>query len=305
VGVRSDYWEQIRASGFRLPGDRPLDDLTTELVQMIGDPDPDVRDGIAYPVLATWVEEGVYDDLLAGFGDGVSEGLFTGLGEDGTDSVLRRSFSSLLLAEAVLRDTKTKVVHSDAIFRWGDRAASWFVRERDLRGFVEGRGWAHAVAHGADLIGALARSHHFGKLELTVLLDVVADRLLTPTPYRLSHGEDDRLAFAVMVVLHRNQVGIDVLEPWIERLAAALVAPKIPEGETAPEWPTPMAGNTRAFLRSLHLLLALGVRGQQTPQDLALFGKPPEVRADLLLVLLRVLRGSLPGMAAPPATPTP
>lgn len=305
MGVRSDYWEQIRASGFRLPGDRPLDDLTTELVQMIGDPDPDVRDGIAYPVLATWVEEGVYDDLLAGFGDGVSEGLFTGLGEDVTDSVLRRSFSALLLAEAVLRDTKTKVVHSDAIFRWGDRAASWFVRERDLRGFVEGRGWAHAVAHGADLIGALARSHHFGRLELTVLLDVVADRLLTPTTYRLHHGEDDRLAFAVMVVLHRNQVGIDVLEPWIERLAAALVAPKMDDHETAPEWPTPVAGNTRAFLRSLHLLLALGVRGQQTPQDLALFGKPPEVRADLLLVLLRVLRGSLPGMAAPPATPLP
>ncbi|WP_040421267.1 DUF2785 domain-containing protein [Actinopolymorpha alba] len=300
VGVRSGYWEQVRASGFRLPDDRPLDDLTTELVHMLGDPDHQVRGGIAYPVLAAWISEGVYDDLLAGFGDGVSEGLFTGLGEDGTDTVLRRSFSSLLLAEAILRDHVTRVVHSDAVFRWGDRAASWFVRERDLRGWVDGQGWAHAVGHGADLIGALARSHHFGKLELTVLLDVVADRLLTPTPYRFLHDEDDRLAFAVMAILHRNLLGIDVLEPWIERLATAIVRPTVPNGDPSPEWPTPVAGNTMNFLRALHLQLALGVHGKQTPQDVALFGKPPQVRADLLLVLLRVLRTSQPWLFTTP-----
>ena len=299
MGLRSGYWEQIRASGFRLPDDRPLDDLTTELVHMLGDPDPEVRDGIAYPVLTTWISEGVYDDLLTGFGDGVSEGLFTGLGEDRTDSVLRRSFSAIMLTEAVLRDHVARVVHSDAIFRWGDRAASWFVRERDLRGYIEGRGWAHSVAHGADLIGALARSQHFGKLELTVLLDVVADRLLTPTPYRLYHGEDDRLAFAIMAVLHRNTLGIGVLEPWIERLAAGVRMPAS-NGGVAPEWPTPTASNTAAFLRALHLQLALGVHGQDTPPDMELFAQPPDVRADLLLVLLRVLRSSNPAIFSRP-----
>lgn len=301
MGVRSAYWEQVRASGFRLPDDRPLDDLTTELVHMLGDVDPAIREGTAFPVLAAWLREGVYDDLLSGFGDGVAEGLFTGLGEDGTDSILRRSWSALLLAEAVHRDHVTRVAHSDAIFRWGDRAASWFVRERDLRGFVDGRGWAHAGAHGADLLAALARSHHFGTLELTVLLDVVADRLLAPTAYRFDHHEDDRLALAVMAVLHRNLVGIDVLEPWIERLAAALNRPKVPGTTTpCPQWPTPVAGNTRSFLRALHLQLALGVRGKPTPQDAALFRQPPRVRADLLLVLLRVLRGTEPEVFSSP-----
>lgn len=297
MGVTSGYWERVRASGFRLPEDRPLDDLTTELVRMLGDPDPDVRDGLAYPVLATWIGEGVYDDLLTGFGDGIAEGLFIGLGEDGTDSVLRRSFSALLLAETVLREQVARVVHSDAVFRWGDRAASWLVRERDLRGYVEGRGWAHAIAHGADLVAALARSQHFGKLELTVLLDVVADRLLTPTEYRLTHGEDDRLAFAVMTVLHRNLITIELLEPWVERLAAALVMPERAEGDVAtpgpaPEWPSAVAFNTASFLRELHLQLALGVRGGESTQDADLFRRPPRVRADLLLVLLRVLRRS-------------
>lgn len=294
------YWEQVRANGFRLPKDRPLDDLTTELVSMLGDPDPAIRDGLAYSVLSTWIGEGVYDDLLTGLGDGIAEGLFTGLGEDGTDSVLRRSFSALVLAAAVMRDHAARVVHSDAIFRWGDRAASWLVREKDLRGWVPGQGWVRPLAHGADLIAALARSHHFGKLELTVLLDVVADRLLTPTSYRLVHGEDDRLAFAVTTVLHRDLIGVDVLEPWVERLASALQEPEPGEGDPPQEWPTPVAGNTANFLRELQLQLALGVRGT-TPQDAELFSRPPSVRADLLLVLLRVLRASRPWRySAPP-----
>ncbi|HEY8455735.1 MAG TPA: DUF2785 domain-containing protein [Actinopolymorphaceae bacterium] len=295
MAARATYWEHVRASGFKLPADRPLDVLTAELVQMLGDSDPRIRQGLAYPVLSAWLSEGVYDDLLTGFTDGIAEGLFTGLGEDQTDTVLRRSFSALLLAEAIQRDHVARVVHSDAIFRWGDRAASWFVRERDLRGYIPGKGWAYAAGHGADLIAALARSRFFGKLELTVLLDVVADRLLTPTPYRFVHGEDDRLAFAVMAVLHRNRVGIDVLEPWVERLAAGVVPPaNEPEQEYPPEWPTPSAGNTAAFLRALHLQLALGVQGRDSPPDVELFAKPPEVRADLLLVLLRVLRRTLP-----------
>ena len=42
------------------------------------------------------------------------------------------------------------------MLEWGDAIATWLLRERDLRGFVPGKGWAHAVAHGADALGALA-----------------------------------------------------------------------------------------------------------------------------------------------------
>ena len=60
------YWKQVAASGLAVPQDRPLDDLTAELTRMLGDTDPEARDGTAYPTLATWVERGVYDDLLSG-----------------------------------------------------------------------------------------------------------------------------------------------------------------------------------------------------------------------------------------------
>ena len=221
--MESAFWDRVVADGHKVPVDRPLADLTAELTTMLGSADPYLRDEIAYPTLATWVSEGVYDDLLEGLGDGMTAGLAVGIGEDGTDTVFRRSFSALVLAECIERATTVDTgIAGDTVLRWGDRIAGWLVRERDLRGFVPGKGWAHALAHGADALGVLAQAPSVGRLELTVLLDVLADRLLTPTRARLVHGEDDRLAMATMQILRRDLVGLDVLEPWVARLAEQL-----------------------------------------------------------------------------------
>jgi len=270
--MESTFWEQVMANGLKVPDDRPLNDLTTELTEMLGDPDPRKRDGIAYPTLATWVTEGVYDDLLHGLGDGMAAGLDVGLGSEHSHTVFRRSFSALILAECVGRDNDKQLLPPDTILRWGDRAASWLVRERDLRGFVPGNGWAHAIAHGADLIGTVGQSPSIGRLELTVLLDVFADRLLEPTEYHLVNGEPDRIALATMKILRRNLVGLDVLEPWVARLAQHA----LPAGDDETD-PFLVTGNVQNYLRALHLQLALSPN-------------PPACRADLLLVVIDQLR---------------
>lgn len=275
--MESAFWDRVVAEGHKVPSDRPLADLTSELTAMLGDTDPRRRDGIAYDVLATWVSEGVYDDLLQGLGDGMAAGLMVGIGERGTDTVFRRSFSALILGECVSRDNERHVVPPDTILRWGDRAAGWLVRERDVRGFVPGKGWAHAVAHGADVIAALARSDAVGRLELTVLLDVVADRLLAETD-RLLHGEEDRLAHATMEIVRRDLVDLDVVEPWLARLAER-ARPNF-DGDGTLD-PYAVAGNVQPFLRALHLQLALAPN-------------PPAHRADLLLTLIDRLRQANP-----------
>jgi hypothetical protein len=293
--VSEAYWEAVLASGLRVPVDADLQDLTAELVTWLGDPSSRRRDTLAYPVLATWIAEGVYDDLLVGLGDGICTGLLVGLGHDGDDTVLRRSFSALVLTEILARDNVELLLTADDVMRWGDRATSWYVRERDQRGYVPGRGWVHAVAHGADLVGQLARSRHLAAMEQTALLDVVADRLLAPTSYVWRHGEDERIAYTVMAVVHRGDVGTDVLEPWIRRLGAGIRQPAT--RGSAPEWPTPAAVNTTGFLRALHLQLALGVRAQ-SPVDAHLFAEPPRDRADLMLVVLEQLREASPWLYA-------
>src|SRR6478736_4172277 len=257
--MSGSYWRNVHAEGLAVPSDRPLDELTAELTRMLGDPDPAQRDGNAYPALTTWIERGVYDDLLGGLGDGMATGLLIGIGERDTDTVFRRSFSALVLGGKILE--------------WGDRLTTWLLRERDLRGFVPGKGWAHAVSHGADTIAILARSPHLATPELTVLLDVVADRILLPVDQLFSSGEPDRLAFSTMAVLRRNVVPLRVLEPWIARIAAAAATRSSYDDRD----PYLVGGNAEAFLRALYLQLSLGAR-------------PPQVRSDLLLVVIDALK---------------
>ncbi|UUZ58317.1 DUF2785 domain-containing protein [Nocardioides sp. B-3] len=213
--MATGYWQEILSKGLAVPADRPLDDLTAELTTMLGSPDPELRDGTAYPALSTWIDRGVYDDLLSGLGDGMAAGLAIGLGETGTDTVFRRSFSVLALAECPARDNVKLLVPSGRVFDWGDRVASWFLRRRDTRGYVPGKGWAHAIAHGADAIGIPAQSPYFATNELTVFLDVLADRLLMRDTDLLVAGETDRMAAATMQILRRNVISLKVLEPWI------------------------------------------------------------------------------------------
>jgi hypothetical protein len=274
--MASGFWQQVVADGLQVPTDRSLVEMTEELTRMLGDPDPDVRDGIAFPTIATWIDEGVYDDLLIGLGDGMSHGLVVGLGRVSDDTIFRRSFSALVLTECIDRSTNAGLASAEVVLRWGDQVMGWLSREKDLRDFVPGKGWAHAMAHGADALAALARSPYVGRLELTVVLDVIADRLLDPANTSWISGEDDRLALATMQVLQRNVLGLDVLEPWVVRVAEGARG-----SGNASENPFRVAGNVQAYLRSLHLQLALGA-------------EHPTVRTDLLLVLITHLRRTNP-----------
>jgi hypothetical protein len=287
--VRLSYWERVVADGYRVPHGAALDDLTTDLVKMLGDGDPRVRDDIAYSVLSTWVSEGVYDELLAGLGDGLVLGLRVGLGEDGTDTVLRRSFSAVGLAAVIARDNAVHTLHPTTVLTWADRSVAWFLAERDLRGWVPERGWVHAGAHGADLLGTLAASRYLGSEELRVLLDVIAERLLIPTEHRFAAGEDDRLAFATMSLLHRDLVSVDELESWLDRVAALWADPLTPgERESATRT------NAVAYARALHLQLLLGVTGTPVQDSMAIPAVNPGCRPDLLIALQRSLRSSAP-----------
>ena len=269
------YWQEVQGTGYEVPSDRPLDDLTAELTTMLGSTEPAVRDGTAYPALATWIERGVYDDLLRGLGDGMVAGLEAGIGESGTDSVFRRSFSALILAECLERDNAHHLLPGGKVLEWGDRLATWYLRERDTRGFVPGKGWAHALAHGADAIGVLAGSAHVGGPELGVLLDVLAERILLDRDPLLA-GEPDRMAAAAMRVLRRNVVTMTDLEPWVHRIGAAAGAYG---RRAAGQDPFPAAALPQAFLRALFVQLSLAA-------------DPPGVRPDLLLVVIDALRAT-------------
>jgi Protein of unknown function (DUF2785) len=284
------FWQHVLDTDMAVPHERPLNELTAELVAMLGSSNPVERDEIAYPVLATWIGEGVYDDLLISFGDSLCDGLLIGLGEHEDDTVFRRSYSALVLAECVRRDNVAHVLPVDVVLNWADRSLSWYVREQDLRGVVDAKGWARAIARGADLLAAFAQSRHLGSVHLGVLLDVMCERMMFSSTRVLTDGEDDRLAQAALMILQRNQVSQDQLDTWVESLGQGLIRPR---GYSQDAWPSPSARNTSAFIRALYVHLAIGIRPASATIS---FNEPPECRADLLLALLTVIPRLTPGL---------
>ena len=152
----------MQAGGLAVPDDRPLDDLTAELTTMLGSPDPHVRDGTRLPHAGHLGRPRACTTTCSpGSATAWPPGSRSGSASTGTDSVFRRSFSALVLAECIDRDNEQRLLPAGKRARAGATAiATWYLRERDLRGCVPGKGWAHTVAHGADAIGVLARSPH-------------------------------------------------------------------------------------------------------------------------------------------------
>jgi len=81
--------------------------------------------------------------------------------------------------------------------------------ERDRRGWVEGKGWAHPIAHNADLLAQLARGPGLQPDEQREMLAALDAGLAGTNAF----GENERLA----VVLAQLCARADFVEPDFER----------------------------------------------------------------------------------------
>jgi hypothetical protein len=248
-----------------LPQGEWVRELTPELLSWLGSTDAELRDEFAYPILTGWIERGHYGpDELRGIAGEMLGNLGKGLGESGTDTVFLRSFSALILMEVVARDNAEPFLDQGEVQDLLGGALDYLRRERDLRGWVEGLGWAHAVAHTADLMMMLSRSRHLGPVELAELLDGVADRLLAQGDTVLLYQEDERLAYAVLNVLRRGLLDRGAVNRWLGRFVR-------PPGYDS--WQPVFAEpgltvarvNVTSFLRSLYFQLLLT---KNAPDDL-------------------------------------
>lgn len=249
------FWRAVRDSDFAVPAGHALPDLTEELLGWLGSPDPVLRDETAYVTLAHWLSRGHYPpDALLDMGRRMVQNLRQGLGEVGTDSVFLRAFSVLILGEVVAVDGKRPEFVRSLLEIWRMDALSYFFHERDVRGFVDGRGWAHALAHAADCLGAFAAHPSTDAQGLESLLDSVADRLLERGAEVFIYGEDERLASACLQVLRRTELSGEAVDRWLGRFRSPGWAPTwLLASGSAPGART--YANVKAFLRSTYFQL--------------------------------------------------
>ncbi|HKV85407.1 MAG TPA: DUF2785 domain-containing protein [Ktedonobacterales bacterium] len=255
------FWQAIIEADFTVPDGHTARDLTPELLTYLGATDITLRDTITYPVLATWLDRGLYaDDEKRNLLARLAENLMHGIGENGTDSVFLRSFSVLMLAELVHEDNQRPWLGEQEARQLLELALVYLEAERDLRGWVPDKGWAHSPAHTADLLWALARNRFLAADDLQRILSAIRAKALTPEALPFLYDEDERLAQPVVAAMRRGLIEQSFLAEWVAGFVNRSDQPSWEDAFLAGEDYIPRH-NAKLVLRSLYGQLT----GSQTP----------------------------------------
>jgi len=220
--------------------------LAVQMMQSLGSVDPELRDALVCSTLSEWAE--LYFDahqlriLLNKALD--AEHLFLGLGEQGTDTVFMRSFSSLAIAGFVNQHLKRSFLTAEEVGEMHRRFLSYLSQELDLRGHVRDKGWAHAVAHAADALSIFVQCPELRRESLLDTLGVIRETIEGAVDV-LVDEEDERLVSPVLSILEREVLTREDLEGWVSDFGSFKLPP------TWAEW-TRKRTNIKHFLRSLY-----------------------------------------------------
>jgi hypothetical protein len=214
-----EFWRGIAKNRYAVPDHESADALAHELSALLASADPELRDDLAYSILAHWIyhRDTLTTPTLLALTDEWRANLTSGLGEAGTNSVLKRSFSALSLSEMAKREAKTPFMGEDRYHSLVGQAISYLKAERDLRGYDATLHWIHATAHTADLLAALADSPLLTAEEAAAILKATATRLST-APQVYTQGEQDRLAAAIVSVIRRKDFDASTFDPWLAHI---------------------------------------------------------------------------------------
>jgi len=253
--VDKGFWISIAKNDYKIPNGHSLKELTKTLFSYLGSIDPELRDDIAYIVYANFLKREMYskEDIRAHVNELLSN-LETGIGEVESDTVFLRTFSVLLLAEIVHNDNKKPLLDEGQIQGILSKGLWYLDAERDPRGHIPVKGWAHALAHTADLMLVLGRNRQTTKDDLEQILNAISNKLINSTNWVYIHGEDERLANAVTAILGRDLVSAEFLNDWLKSFTEP---EKSWEGAYMDEGQAKAFQNVRNFLRSVLITVHL------------------------------------------------
>jgi Protein of unknown function (DUF2785) len=243
-----EFWQRVANDDFKAPSDPTPLELIPELLEMLGSSDPVLRDEIAYRALAFWVMRGVFDDAMKrDLIPKLEAKLQHAIGESEADTVFSRSFACLIFAALIGTHNEKPFLESSELERLLELALSYLEREQDLRGFIPGQGWAHAVAHCADWLDEHAGSADISAANLERILEALARKTEVETVYLFD--EEDRLAYAASRIIARGKLEPERVEAWAKALAVRVNQTDERKSNSV------RRHNAKGFLRSTYLHL--------------------------------------------------
>jgi hypothetical protein len=209
--------QALKADRFAIADPGRRERLASGLLDCLSNPDPALRDGIAFEAWSTWLRS---DQLGEATRRSALHRLQSQLVERGGDKRgFEVPFSALVLSE---------VARTDRIAPWMTpeereslllQATAYESGVADYRGFTPGEGWRHGVAHGADLLLQLALNPAYDKPRLQRILDAVSVQV-APAGQAYIFGEPERLGRPVLAIAARGEYSEAEWSAWLSALAA-------------------------------------------------------------------------------------
>ncbi|MGG2015156.1 DUF2785 domain-containing protein [Bacillus sp. S10(2024)] len=248
--------QQIKNNNYAVPEDVDAYPYAQWMMDYIGSNDAELRDELIYSTLERWITSEVFrqKELRGLLLQALSpDYLFYKIGEKGTDSVFKRAFSILIPPLILSVHENEPFLSEEQLYSVAEQVLEYVHLEQDVRGYVEGKGWAHSTAHAADALNALARTirnRDFSHAILTVVRHKV--RL---HDYVYINFEDERLVTAVMSIWNQNLLNQEEWNNWLHSFTIIEEAPTSQNDI--------LVQNIKSFLRSLYFR-ALEQEGNST-----------------------------------------
>lgn len=245
---------QWKASGFTMRDGADRSAQALSLADCLGEADPFLRDGIAFEALSAWMRGKQLDAQALRTLQQRLQSQLDGADPDG----FRKPFAALVLSEVARTDRVQPWMTADERLRMAAAAASYLSSVRDYRGYVDGEGWRHGVAHGADWALQLVLNKALDDSQAWQLLDALALQVAPVDGHAYAFGEQARLARPVAYAVARGDLEQPAVDAWLAGLGASL-GPR-PDADPQAMWWARRA-NLENFLHALAHLSA----GDQSP----------------------------------------
>lgn len=237
--------QQIKNSNYAVPEDVDAYPYAQWMLDSIGSPDANLRDDLIYSTIERWITGEVFrqKELRGLLLQTLSpDYLFYKIGEKGTDSVFKRAFSILIPPLILSVHEKEPFLSEEQLYSVAEQVFEYVYLEQDVRGYVEGKGWAHSTAHAADALNALARTIRNREFSHAILAAVRHKVRLHDYVY--INFEDERLVTAVMSVWNQNILTEEEWNKWLHSFTII--------EEASASQNDILVQNIRSFLRSLY-----------------------------------------------------
>lgn len=217
------------------------------LIACLADLDPRARDDFAFTTLAKAMRSGGFPAALV---QRAHRQLLAMLGDDRADPHgVRRPFAIIALAEVARYDRVNHLLTPAERRALAATASAYLRGVTDYRGFIEGEGWRHGVAHGADLMMQLALNPELHPDDAAQMLGAIAAQVAPASGHSYVHGESRRLTRPVLFLAASGKLSDEQLAAFFQRL----------KPDDSPRWREPYASldglaalhNSRAFAMTL------------------------------------------------------